>query len=107
MSIGTHQQVVDPEKFNPNFEQVFRKNGHRPGKTKYVLRNGELVVKDDGVFKLVPFPENLATDLDRMRDQVLSLYQDPTVQEDIDQLKRDGLFNPSPELLRTLADQHQ
>ena len=83
--IGTHKQVVDPDKFNPNFDAAITRKPAPPGKTKYVMRNGELVKKDDGIFRIPSLPTGYL----EMREG----------------LKRDGLHSPSPELLRTLADQ--
>jgi hypothetical protein len=52
--ISTCQQAVDMGAFGPNFDNTFKSHSRRPGKTKYVLRNGELVekVSDDLVINI-------------------------------------------------------
>jgi hypothetical protein len=81
--IGTHKQRVDQQQYNQHFDEVYQeKSKPRPGKTKYVYRNGHMVPWEDvypRVFRLTklgPVPEgmlNLSADFDYYQKKVLQI----------------------------------
>ena len=81
--ISTCRQAVDMGKFGPSHDQTFhRKHEKRPGKTTYVWRDGQLVVREDGwSMPIVPASKygTYAEQIDRLEREALRPYQLATV----------------------------
>ena len=83
--ISTTKQVVDMERFGPHHDETFHgKREKRPGKTHYVWREGQLMVREDG-WSMPVIPANpygsYTEQVDRLQREAMRPYELATVSD--------------------------